>query len=211
MKSLRTAIIALFCILFSVSAASAQESDEIVAELKAPLGLSDEQAQQMSALMTKYKGQMDKTLAKHEDAEEPDVEAMIADVRGVRDGYRKELSKILSKEQNQAYLNKVEEVIEEMFSDIAEIRLIDMQPKLTLSDEQVEKLAPVLGKSMREIVRIAFENAGTRLGIRKKIKIGKTLKRLQRDTRTAVEGILTPEQLKAFDAYREEQKAKNSK
>ena len=35
MKSLRTAIIALFCILFSVSAASAQESDEIVAELVA--------------------------------------------------------------------------------------------------------------------------------------------------------------------------------
>ena len=211
MKSLRTAIIALFCVLLSVSSASAQESDEIVAELKAPLGLSDEQAQQMSALMTKYKDQMDKTLAKHEDAEEPDVEAMIADVRGVRDGYRKELSKILSKEQNQAYLSKVDEIIVEMFSDIAEIRLIDMQPKLTLSDEQVEKLAPVLGKSMREIVRIAFENAGTRLGIRKKIKIGKTLKKLQRDTRTAVEGILTPEQLKAFDAYREEQKAKNSK
>ena len=211
MKCIRSAIIAMFCILLSVSSASAQESDEIVAELKAPLGLSDEQAQQMSALMTKYKDQMDKTLAKHEDAEEPDVEAMIADVRGVRDGYRKELSKILSKEQNQAYLSKVEEIIEEMFSDIAEIRLIDMQPKLTLSDEQVEKLAPVLGKSMREIVRIVFENAGTRLGLRKKIKIGKSLKKLQRDTRTAVEGILTPEQLKAFDAYREEQKAKNSK
>ena len=211
MKCIRSAIIAMFCILLSVSSASAQESDEIVAELKAPLGLSGEQAQQMSALMTKYKDQMDKTLAKHEDAEEPDVEAMIADVRGVRDGYRKELSKILSKEQNQAYLSKVEEIIEEMFSDIAEIRLIDMQPKLTLSDEQVEKLAPVLGKSMREIVRIVFDNAGTRLGLRKKIKIGKSLKKLQRDTRTAVEGILTPEQLKAFDAYREEQKAKNSK
>jgi len=99
MKSLRTAVIALFCVLLSVSSAGAQESDEIVAELKAPLGLSDEQAQQMSALMTKYKDQMDKTLAKHEDAEEPDVESMIADVRGVRDGYRKELSTILSKEQ----------------------------------------------------------------------------------------------------------------
>ena len=211
MKCIRSAIIAMFCILLSVSSASAQESDEIVAELKAPLGLSDEQAQQMSALMTKYKDQMDKTLAKHEDAEEPDVEAMFADVRGVRDGYRKELSKILSKEQNQAYLSKVEEIIEEMFSDIAEIRINKMQPKLPLSDEHIEKLAPVLGKSMREIVRIVFENAGTRLGLRKKIKIGKSLKKLQRDTRTAVEGILTPEQLKAFDAYREEQKAKNSK
>ena len=170
MKGLRNAIIALFCILFSVSSASAQESDEIVAELKAPLGLSDEQAQQMSGLMTKYKEQMDKTLAKHEDAEEPDVEAMIADLRGVRDGYRNELSKILSKEQYQAYLSKVDEIVLEMFNDIAEIRLIDMQPKLTLTDEQVEKLKPVLGKSMREIVRIIFENAGTRLGIRKKIR-----------------------------------------
>jgi len=48
----------------------------------------------MSGLMTKYNDQMDKTLAKHEDADEPDVEAMIADFRGVREQYRKELSTI---------------------------------------------------------------------------------------------------------------------
>ena len=53
----------------------------------------------MNQLMTKYAVEMNKTLEKHEGAEEPNPEAMIADIRGVRDGYRKELSKALSKDQ----------------------------------------------------------------------------------------------------------------
>ena len=45
--------------------------------------------------MTKYRGSIDWILAKYEGEEEPDVGAMIGEIRNERDAYRKELAGIL--------------------------------------------------------------------------------------------------------------------
>ena len=105
--------------------AIAQDGDpsEILDELQAKLELSDEQAQQVGAAMGKYAGELEATLAKHENAEEPDGAAMIGDVKKVRDAYRKELQTILSKEQYEGYIAMVEAILLEMMSDVAELAL----------------------------------------------------------------------------------------
>jgi hypothetical protein len=56
-------------------------------------------------------------------------------------------------------------------------------------------------------VRLLFENAGTRLSVPKKISIAKNLKKIEKEKRDAMENILTPDQLAAYDKYKEEQKA----
>jgi hypothetical protein len=202
-------VLAAVMTISSAGLAVAQDGDasEILPELQTKLELSDEQTQQVGAAMEKYAKELDTTLAKYENVEEPDGAAMIGDVKKVRDDYRKELQKILSKEQYEGYLAMVEAVLLEMMTDVAEIRLMDIQPKCTLTDEQVVQLAPVMGKGMLDIVRLLFENADTRLTAPKKIKLAKAVKSIQSDMDKQINAILTEEQQKAYAAYKEEQKA----
>ena len=112
----------------------------------------------------------------------------------------------MSKEQYEGYLAIVEAVLLEMMSDVAEIRLMDIQPKCSLSDEQVEQLAPIMGAGMLSIVRLIFENADQRLGAPKKVKLAKKLKSIQSDMDKQINAVLTEEQQKNYAAYKEEQK-----
>ncbi len=188
------------------AAAADNDKSEILTELTSKLELSDEQAQQMGAAMAKYAEELEKTLAKHENAEEPDASAMIGDVKKVRNEYRKELQKFLSKEQYEGYLAAVEAVLLEMMTDVAEIRLMDIQPKCTLSDEQVEELAPIMGAGMLSMVRLLFENADQKMTMPKKVKLGKAVKKIQSDMDKQINAVLTEEQQKAYAAYKEAQK-----
>ncbi|UCH84557.1 MAG: hypothetical protein JSW50_02355, partial [Candidatus Latescibacterota bacterium] len=124
-----------------------------------------------------------------------------------RDDYRKELQKILSKEQYEGYLAMVDAVMTEMMSDVAEIRLMDIQPKCTLTDEQVEQLAPIMGKGMLDMVRLIFENADKKLTAPKKIKLAKSVKSIQADMDKQINAVLTEEQQKAYAEYKESKKS----
>ena len=84
---------------------------------------------------------------------------------------------------------------------------MDVQSQIGLTDGQVESLAPIVGKSMMSTVSLLIENAGTRLSVPKKVGIGNTMKKIEKDKRAGMEQILTPEQLAAYDKYKEEQKA----
>lgn len=183
-----------------------QEISEIVLNISEPLNLSEDQILSVTSLMEKYRGEMDEVLAKHEDAAEPDPEKMIADIRAVRDQYRSDLSKILDKEQYGQYSLKVEQILTEMFSNLAEIRLIEMQPMFDLTDDQILQLKPVFGQSMYKMVKIIMDNAGTRLTIPKKVGLANSIKKIQKETRDGLEKTLTSEQLQAYDKWKEEQK-----
>lgn len=201
-------MIAFLFIAFNSYAQEEGGMQELVAGLQEPLDLSDKQVTQMETLLTQYRAKMDGILLKYEDQEEPDVAAMIGEIRGARDGYRKDLQGILSKDQYEKYMAKVDEVLTGMFNDLAEIKLMDLQPQIDLTDGQIESLTPILGKSMISTVRLLFENAGTRLSLPKKVSIGKTMKKIEKEKRAGMEQIMTPDQMAAYDKYKEEQKKK---
>ena len=60
-----------------------------------------------------------------------------------------------------------------------------------------------------KIIKIVWENAGKQLRPRQKISLGRQLKSIQGEARAAVEKILSPEQLQAWDKYKEEQQKKS--
>ncbi len=183
---------------------SAQEIDEIAATISEKLELSEGQTGEMKELMTVYQGELDRTLAKYEGQEEPDAGAMIGEITKIRDEYRGKLGKVLSKEQMNGYVAIIDGVISGMFNDIAEIRLMDLQDPLELSDGQVEKLIPIMGKGMHEIIKVVFENAGTRLSVPKKVSIGNKIKKIQKDTDNGVKSVLTSGQYEKWQAMKEE-------
>ena len=168
-----------------------QDLEDIVSELQEELQLNDDQAEQLSAALVKYSQEMNTELAKHEDAEEPDTKAMIGDIKKAQENYRDELSNILTDEQYDAYLNYVDKVMTEMFGDIAEIKLMDLQPVLDLSDEQITQLNPILGEGMLGMVKVVFEYGDKKMNKRTKIKMGKKLKKIQSKTDS---GVKSPSQ-----------------
>lgn len=184
----------------------AQEMEVVIVNLKETLDLSDKQVAQVQTLIVQYRAKLDGILLKHEGAEEPDVSGMIGEIRDVRDGYRKDLQTILSKDQYSIYLAKIDTILTDMFNDLAEIRLMDVQNDVHLTDAQLESLVPIVGKGLKSTVQLLFENAGQRLSVPKKIKISKSLKKIEKEQRAGMENILTPEQLSLYDANKEEQK-----
>ena len=209
-KTLIKLSLVLFMIGTTITSVQAQENDvseEMMANMTEMLDLSDVQQGQMKELLVKYRGSIDWILAKYEGEEEPDVGAMIGEIRAERDGYRKELAGVLSPDQYDIYMARVNEVLTDMFQDLAEIRLWDIQPAVALTDKQVEDLKPILGKSMMQTVQLLFENAGQKLSLPKKIKIKNAMAKIEKEKKDAMTNILTPAQMSAYDQYKEEQKA----
>jgi len=192
-----------------MSTAFAQEApDAMMTNLTNMLDLSEKQQGEVSALVNKFRTNVNYILAKNEGEEEPDVGNMIADIRKERDIYREELQGILSPNQYELYSTKVDEVFTDMFNDIAKIRLMDIQDEVDLTDKQIESLTPIVGKSISQTVGLLFENAGGRLTLPKKISLSKKLKSFEKEKRAGMEGILTPDQMSIYDKMKEEQKEK---
>lgn len=192
-----------------IVSAQAQEgvSEETLANMTEMLDLSDVQQGQMSEVMNKYRGSIDWILAKYEGEEEPDVKAMIEEIRSERDAYRKELQGILSQNQYDTYMAKIDQILSDMFRDLAEIRLWDVQPAIALTDKQVVDLTPILATSMKKTVQLLFDNVKEKMSLPTKVKIKNNMKKIEKEKRAGMEKIMTPAQMGAYDQYKEEQKA----
>jgi hypothetical protein len=190
---------------FTTNSMASTDFEDIVEFLAKELKLDDQQKQNLNTEMERYANQLNK-LIEDQESEDADPDALIKGVKQAQDGHNKELEKIFSPEQFQQYNALKEKVIKGMFSDLAEIKLMEIQPKTSISDEQVTELVPILGNTMYSIIKIAWENAGKKLRAPQKIKLAKEMKRIQADARAGIEKVLTPEQLKAWDKYKEEQK-----
>jgi hypothetical protein len=193
---------------FAAGAMDDFSPDEIVAELKPELDLNDQQVKDMTAAL----GELGKTLhaltEKEEANKEEDSSEFIKGVKQAQDDYQVKLKGILNDKQLQTYNELKEAAIMDMMKDLAEIKLLDIQPHVGFSDEQLEKLVPVMAENMRGLIKVAWENAGKHLRLRQKIKIAKKLKHMQRDAQKQVEQILTGEQYKKWEEFKKQQQEK---
>ena len=184
------------------------EGEEVLAELQDALKWDDETTQKVGKAMVGFKENMATTMTKYEDDENADPQKMIGDMKKVKGDYEKELEGILGKDGLKAYNEYVEKVMLEIFADIAEIRLLDLKPKTSLTDEQIEELAPPMGKGYLDLMRTIFKYGDKKMNKRTKIKLGKELKKIQSDIQSALNKTLTEGQQAALAKYKEEQKEK---
>jgi hypothetical protein len=174
---------------------------EAVSELSAKLELDGGQSQKLGESTKSYMAKLDALFAEQE-GEDADPAKLIDGVRNAQAGYEKELAAFMSKEQFDNYLKLKEQAIKAMLSDLAEIALLDAQPRTSISDEQIAELAPIMGNAFHGILKIAFENAGKKLRPGQKIRLAKSLKSIQSKTQQELQRVLTPEQLEAWEAHK---------
>jgi hypothetical protein len=208
---LKNVLATIFMVVLTINHSFAQELKGAMVNVAETLNLTDKQATQVQNLLVQYRANMDGILLKYEDLEEPDVAAMIGEVRGLRDDYRKELKEILNETQYDAYMATLDAILTDMFNDLAEIRLIDIQKEVGLTDQQLVSLIPIVGKGLKKTVQLLFENAGERLSLPKKVKIKNNLKKIEKERRAGMETILSPDQMKMYDAFKEAQKESRKK
>jgi len=181
------------------------QGDDVLADLTEALELTDEQVPQVGALLEKFAADMDAAAALAE-VEEPDNQAIIGAVKKARDDFKSGMKGVLDKEQFETLETTIDAVFQEMFEDIAEIRLIDLEPVLDLTPEQIEALKPVMGTGLRQIIAVVFEYGDKRLTMPRKVKMGKKVKRIQADMDAGMAEILSEEQLAKYAALKEEAK-----
>jgi len=186
------------------------EVEEIVAELTEALELSDDQAAAVGEHLMQFGMDIDAATATAED-EEPNGQQMIADMKQARAAYRGSMEETLSDEQWATYEQMMDEIMQEIFESIAELRITDLRNPLELTEEQAEAMKPVLGTAIRGVVAVIFEYGDKRMGVRTKLAMGNKLKKIKADTEAAMGEILTPEQVQTYQAMKAaEKEAKES-
>jgi Spy/CpxP family protein refolding chaperone len=200
----------LFCLLMSVSLPAAAldsqtdaDSGDIVDMLAEELKLTQDQTDKLKPEIDTFVTTIDRLKADQE-KEDADPEALVKGAKKAQEEYLRALKKILTPQQYDQYNAIKEKAVRGMFNDLAEIQLMDLQPKVGFNDDQLAQLVPILGDALFEVVKIAWEHAGKQLRIGQKIRIAKHLKHIQKDSREAVSKVLTPEQLEAWGKIKEQ-------
>jgi len=205
-RVLSLAVLVLFLTTTQAPVQAQDDGEEVLAELQGALEWDDETTGKVGKALGSFQENMAAVMAKYEDAEEPDPQAMIGDMKKVKGDYQNQLKDILGKDGLNAYNEYVDAVLLDMFSDIAEIRLLDLKPVLELTDEQIAQLRTPVGQGYLDMMRTIMQYGDQKMNTRTKIKVGKSVKGIQSDIESAMKKTLTEEQMAALEAYKEAQK-----
>jgi hypothetical protein len=210
-------LITLMMFLFlgsSVSLAANKDADisvgDVVTKLKTKLDLNAQQEKDVTAALTEFSSTLNTLVNNQEGAEEEgDPHEFIDGVKKAQADYQDKLKKTLTSSQMQSYDALREQVIMDALDDVAAIKLMDIQDQIGFSDDQLKKLTPVLGESMRGLIKIAWKYADeSHIRIGQKIRIARELKEIQHKSEREVKQILTSDQYSKWEAYKKEQQKK---
>ena len=207
-------LLLVFSLSASVCFAAKKGADisvgDVVTKLKTKLNLNDQQVKELTTALTDLSNRLNTLVNKQEGAEEDnDPHEFIKGVKEAQADYQKKLKTILTDSQMQSYDALREQVIMEALDNLAAIKLMDIQDQIGFSDEQLNKLTPVLGEDMRGFIKIAWKYAGeSRIRVLEKIKIARELKEIQHKSERKVKQILTPDQYKKWETYKKQQQGK---
>jgi hypothetical protein len=201
-------ILAAMAVLVALPCSVMAQGDDsdTLAKLTAALELTDEQVPQVGAVLEKFATDMDAAAAMAE-VEEPDNQAVLGAVKKARSDFKTGMKGALNKEQFQTLETTIDSIFQEMFEDIAEIRIMDLEPLLDLTPEQAEALKPIMGTALRKMIGVFFEYGDTKLNKPTKIKMGKKLKGIQSDLNKGLAEVLSEEQLAKYEAHKEAAKS----
>lgn len=180
-------------------------SDDTVAMLSKELRLSDDQTRKLGPAFQKFGDTVDK-LKDDQEKEDADPKELIQGVKKAEEELNGELKQIFTPDQFSQFNALKEKAIRSAFNDLADIQLMDLQPKVGFSDDQLEQLVPILGGALYQVVTIAWDNAGKHLRIGQKIKLAGDLKHIQKESGDGVSKVLTPDQLQTWDKMKEREK-----
>ncbi len=178
------------------------ETSDILEMLTEELNLTQDQVQKLSPELDHFATTVNQ-LKKDNEKDDSDPKVLIRGIKKGREEYLEAVKKIFTPEQFSRYEGIQKETMKGMCTDLAEIQLLDLQPRIGFTDEQFEKLTPVFSDNLFQVIQVASENSGKRLRPGQKLSILKKLKYNQKEAYDKISNILTPEQLKKWKEIKE--------
>lgn len=159
-----------------------------VDRMKAEMKLTDDQAAKIKTLFLKQFDERQKTEAKLKEIRKEEKQNNLAG--------QQEIKNILTEEQFQMYMNKIEKKKEDRINERTRFTLIILRDELKLSDDQYNQISNLLyeRKSRVAEVRKNFSNDENRMK--------EEMKKINKDFRFKIKTILNPEQMKKLRELR---------
>jgi len=204
----RMIVVISLTVLTCLGVAYADENpfEDILAALTEQLELSEDQQAEVGNHLLVF-GQSLEAATQEAEAEEPDAQKMMGDVKKARNEFNSSMKKTLDEEQFATLESHVDATIQGMFDDLAAIKIMDLQPVLELTDDQAVELEPIIGTGLRDMLSLIFENSDKRLTPPRKISLGRSMKKIQSDMEKGIASVLTEEQMQKYQAMKEAEKS----
>ena len=186
----------------------AELAEQALRQVHDRLKLNDVQATHLRPLLTDHLARLRQLFADYSDHSGAGLPALMQEIRDRRDRFRASLDPILTPAQMKEYEVIRKEVDEQLKSTICDARLAVLKARLSLSPVQETRLGPILREDFekkRGILAIMTVPTG---GPAARRTATPEFRAIQSETEAQVRQVLHPEQMAAYEAYRDELKTR---
>ena len=182
-------------------------ADQALAQLSGRLKLTNDQAGRIRPLLADHLGQVRQIFKDHGDPSGVSFPALIQAFSAQRKRFQASLAPILTPDQSKEMEVIRKEVDKSLKDTICNERLAILKDRLSLSGDQEARLRPILSEDFekkREIVAMMTAPTG---GPAVRRTAHPEIEAIQKETEARLRGVLNADQMKAYEAYRDELRA----
>jgi hypothetical protein len=199
----------------AISAAPAPQSfdaaalaGQALAQVRGRLKLTDDQVNRIKPLLADHMTKLRQTLIDYSNPNGSMFPKLALEFSGTRDGFRKTVEPILSPDQMKEFMVIRTEVDRELLDAVCDARLAAIKERLALRAEQEKPVREILCEDFqrkRDLVIAAATPSGGQATHPPEVSQAQTI---QDATEARLKQTLSADQMKAYEAYRDELKAK---
>jgi hypothetical protein len=187
---------------------AAKLADQALGQVRARLKLTDVQIGRIKPLLAENMTKIRQSFAGYWSPDGAMFPALAQEVRGIRENFRASLEPILTPDQMKEFMVIRHEVDQELHDTICDARFAGIKPHLALRPDQEPKVRAILCEDFekkRDLIAGLTTPPGAPAAPGAPSPQYKTI---EDETEARLGQVLTPEQMKAYLAYRGEMKAK---
>jgi hypothetical protein len=186
---------------------AARLADQALGQVRSRLKLTGDQITQIRPLLIDSMTKLRQTLIDYSSPDGVMFPALVQEFRGTREKFRSSLEPILTPDQMKEFMVIRHEVDAQLRDTICAARLAAVKPRLALRPDQDQPVRDILCKDF-EAKRDLVAGMTTSSGGPAAPHPQPLYQKIQDETEARLRQALTPEQMKAYEGYRDELKAK---
>ncbi len=209
-RTLRAMMIASVILLIGGAGFAAENetfnTEKMISDLNDKIELSKEQWEKLKPVLGEKSEELKKSINEHVDKGYIQMEEMSRKLKGVSEDTEKKLETFLNSEEMQKLKNYLNELDEEAIKEAKDRLVAEFSEILVLTEEQVDKLKPVLEDSMSQMSEMIQELADRGSSGWEEFK--KQYKSLTEELKKKLEDTLDRKQMERFEEYKQDKRDK---
>lgn len=209
-KLLRAVMITSVFLLVNTSSFAAEDeafsTEKMISDLNDKIELSREQWEKLKPVLGEKSDELKKSINEYVDKGYIEMEEMSRKLKGVSEDTEKKLEAFLNSEEMQKLKSYLNELDEEAIREAKDRLVAEVSEILVLTEDQLDKLKPVLEDSMSRMSEMIQELADRGSSGWEEFK--KQYKTLTDELKKKLEDTLDKQQMERFEEYKQDKRDK---